>query len=157
MEIRQAEPKDFVSMAQLENENWPLTSTPIVMKSSAEKIITKITTGTSYYLAMEKGQILGILDFSDKHKIPTGAHVLIFGMMVVKNAEHKGIGQALLHFLLDYARSNHYLKISMEVLSTNPRAIVLYEKMGFHLEGRQVKEFYIHDTWVDNLWYAYFL
>lgn len=44
MEIRKIEPRDFVKVAQLENENWTLASTPHVMDSSAEKIIGKIMT-----------------------------------------------------------------------------------------------------------------
>ena len=60
-EIRKIEPRDFVKVAQLENENWTLASTPHVMDSSAEKIIGKIMTGTTYFLAVENDEILEYL------------------------------------------------------------------------------------------------
>lgn len=63
MEIRKIEPRDFVKVAQLENENWTLASTRHIMDSSAEKIISKIMSGTTYLLAEEHGEILGILDY----------------------------------------------------------------------------------------------
>ena len=42
MEIRKIEPRDFVKVAQLENENWTLASTPHVMDSSAGKLSVKL-------------------------------------------------------------------------------------------------------------------
>lgn len=42
-------------------------------------------------------------------------------------------------------------KISLEVLSTNKRAIHLYEKLGFVKEGVKRQDVYKNDKWVDSI------
>lgn len=157
MEIRKIEPRDFAIVAQLENENWLQSSTPVIIDSTAEKIIDKLSKGVRYYLAVENGEILAVLDFQEKYPFPSGAQTLLFGLMVKKEERHKGIGQALIHFLIELAQKENYKKISMAALGSNPQALHFYEKLGFILEGKQSKEFFINEQWVDNYWYAYFL
>ncbi|XOW23768.1 hypothetical protein QK911_03630 [Lactococcus lactis] len=42
MEIRKIEPRDFVKVAQLENENWTLASTPHVWIPQQKKLSVKL-------------------------------------------------------------------------------------------------------------------
>lgn len=45
--------------------------------------------------------------------------------------QSKSIGKALLDFTIDFARSNQYKRVFLFVTTTNKRAILFYEKMGF--------------------------
>ena len=42
-------------------------------------------------------------------------------------------------------------------MSSNPKAVALYEHLGFQLEGRLKKEYFIDGLYVDSLIYAYYL
>lgn len=155
MEIRKIEPRDFVKVAQLENENWTLASTRHIMDSSAEKIISKIMSGTTYLLAEEHGEILGILDYGFRHKSVFGKHIVIFGLMTAKEARGRGIATALINFFIDLAQKEGFKKISIQVMGSNPAALALYNKLGFVEEGRLKKEFFIDGDYVDDCFLAF--
>lgn len=134
MEIRKIEPRDFVKVAQLENENWILASTPHVMDSSAEKIIGKIMTGTTYFLAVENDEILGILDYGPRHKSEFGRHTVTFGIMTAQEARGKGVATTLINFFIDFAKKEGFKKITIQVMGSNPAALKLY-KNSCHPRG----------------------
>lgn len=52
---------------------------------------------------------------------------------------------------------NGYEKISLSVFSTNKRAINLYKKFGFEIEGVKKKEIKIDEEYVDEILMALFL
>ncbi|MGY3736716.1 N-acetyltransferase family protein [Lactococcus taiwanensis] len=150
MNIRKIEPRDFAIVAQLENKNWTLDSTPHVMESSAEKIIEKITHGMGYFLAVEDEKILGVLDYGPRHKSEFGQHVITFGVMTDENARGKGVASRLIQFFIEYARKEGYQKITIQAMGSNPQALALYKKLGFIEEGRLRNEFFIHGRYIDD-------
>ena len=157
MKIRPIEPHDFAYVAKIENQNWTLKSTPFVINSSAEKIMKKILKGTRYLLAEEEGVILGVLDYGPRNKSEFGSHVITFGVMTVQEARGKGVATQLIQHLIHEARTEKYEKITINAMSSNPTAIALYERLGFQLEGRLKKEYFIDGAYVDSLIYAYYL
>ncbi len=157
MEIRKIEPRDFVKVAQLENENWTLASTPHVMDSSAEKIIGKIMTGTTYFLAVENDEILGILDYGPRHKSEFGRHTVTFGIMTAQEARGKGVATTLINFFIDFAKKEGFKKITIQVMGSNPAVLKLYNKLGFVEEGRLKKEFFIDGEYIDDCILAFYL
>jgi L-phenylalanine/L-methionine N-acetyltransferase len=63
-------------------------------------------------------------------------HVLHLGMSVAKQFQGQGIGNALMLELLSYADGwAQCLRVELEVFTDNPRAIGLYQKHGFVIEG----------------------
>lgn len=57
---------------------------------------------------------------------------LMFESLAVdKTFRRKGIGQNLIRFVENYALSNNYKKVSLEVVNTNHSAIALYKKLGY--------------------------
>lgn len=157
MLIRKIEPRDFALVAQLENENWTLVSTPHVMNSSAEKIVEKITKGMGYFLAEEDGEILGVLDYGPRHKSDFGQHVVTFGVMTVETARGKGVATALIQHFLKFARHEGYKKITIQAMGSNPEALKLYKKLGFMVEGHLRSEFFINGHYVDDYTLAFYL
>lgn len=71
---------------------------------------------------------------------PRLRHSASVGIMVHKDYQGQGIGQALMEALLDMADNWLMLvRVELTVFTDNERAIRLYEKLGFCLEGRKVK------------------
>jgi putative acetyltransferase len=64
-------------------------------------------------------------------------HALALGISVARPAQGRGVGTALMHALIDYAdRWAGVLQIELTVWADNERAIGLYRKFGFEIEGR---------------------
>ncbi len=72
---------------------------------------------------------------------PVGAalrrrHAMTIGISVARHAQGKGVGRALMQALCDYADNwAGVLRIELTVFDDNARAIALYRKFGFELEG----------------------
>jgi RimJ/RimL family protein N-acetyltransferase len=74
-------------------------------------------------------------------------------MVVKKKYWGFGIGSLLLDTLLEWAKSNQFIKkINLRVRTDNQRAIKLYEKRGFVKEGTLRKEIFLNDKYYDLLW-----
>ena len=57
-----------------------------------------------------------------------------------------GVGKALLSKAIEYFNSNKELtKLELEVRSDNNRAIKLYKKFGFKIEGEIAQYFHVND------------
>ena len=72
---------------------------------------------------------------------PAGAsvrrrHALMLGMSVASDAQGQGVGSALMGALCDYADNwVGVLRLELSVYTDNARAIGLYKKFGFAIEG----------------------
>lgn len=62
-------------------------------------------------------------------------HKVEFGVCVLKDYWGYGIGTNLLEESIAWADSNGITKISLSVLETNEKAVNLYKKYGFKIEG----------------------
>ena len=103
-------------------------------------------------VAEMNSKIVGLLDFSNGHRQRI-AHTGEFGMSVEKSARDLGIGSLLLQVLISWAVQNKTIeKIGLNVHSNNERAIALYKKMGFEVEGTRKRDLkYDVGHYVDTL------
>lgn len=84
------------------------------------------------------GYVLMIQFFS----FEMGGYVLLLDELYVSNEfQGKGIGKAAMQFVKDFAASNDYKKIVLEVEPHNERAIHLYEKENFRKHKRSLMLF----------------
>jgi len=60
--------------------------------------------------------------------------LLMDGIAVSEDYRGKGVGTALFKALIEYAKNNHYQRIRLDVIDTNPDARRLYERLGFSAE-----------------------
>ncbi len=103
-------------------------------------------------VAVLDDRIVGMLDFSNggRQRI---AHTGEFGMSVAKDFRENGIGSCLISTLIEWARSTKAIeKINLSVHSNNERAIALYRKMGFEIEGVRKKDLkYPNGEYIDTV------
>jgi RimJ/RimL family protein N-acetyltransferase len=71
--------------------------------------------------------------------------------------QNMGIGTTLLSHLLDIARERGLKKVYLTVRADNKRAIGLYRKFGFEIEGHLKKEMGLNGEFVDDYRMALFL
>ena len=79
------------------------------------------------------------------------------GIAVHDDYQNIGIGSAMLKHLLDIARVKKLTKVSLSVDTGNDRAIHIYEKAGFEIEGKLGKEKYYKGQYSDEYRMAIFL
>ena len=91
---------------------------------------------SKYFVYKQNNEIVGfagisiILDTAD-----------ITNIVVKKDFRNKGIGNALLNYLIEFCKSKNLSKINLEVSSNNNIAINLYKKFGFKQVGNR-KNYY---------------
>jgi len=104
-----------------------------------------------YLLAVVEGTIVATLHFGTGRRARV-RHSGEFGMSVGKAYWGEGIGAALLHVLIEWAKQTTFVKkINLRVREDNERAIRLYKSKGFKYEGRLRNEMYIQGKYYNLL------
>jgi RimJ/RimL family protein N-acetyltransferase len=103
-------------------------------------------------VAEVKGKVIGYIVFHSKNTKRL-SHTGYFTTMIMKEYRDMGIGKLLIIQLLNWAEQNPLIeKVSLGVLSTNQRAIALYQSVGFVEEGRRIKEVkFSENIYVDDI------
>lgn len=61
-----------------------------------------------------------------------------------------GLGEALMCAVIDWAQANAMLKrLELELFVGNKRALNLYRKLGFVVQGRRNRSYFINDEYID--------
>jgi L-amino acid N-acyltransferase YncA len=95
----------------------------------------------STYVAILDGSVVGTYILRPNH-VGLGSHVANAGYMVKSEANSKGIGRALCEHSMEEARRQGFLAMQFNmVVSTNARAVALWQKMGFAIVGTLPKAF----------------
>ena len=84
-------------------------------------------------------------------------HKAELGITVHDNHQNMGIGTALLNHLVNIARMKKLSKVWLQVSTDNDRAINLYKKAGFEIEGKLCKESYVNGKYRNEYRMALFL
>jgi putative acetyltransferase len=84
-------------------------------------------------------------------------HKADLGITVHDNYQNMGIGTALLNHLLDIARMKKLRKVWLLVNTDNDKAVHMYKKAGFEIEGKLCKEIYFKGKYGDEYRMAIFL
>lgn len=71
-------------------------------------------------------------------------HRAEFDIVVHDDYQGRGLGTMLTQHMIDLARERGLRKLYLKTSTQNLRAIQVYEKMGFSVEGRLVMEHYHH-------------
>lgn len=117
-------------------------------EKSAIKSISKSDNNTMILGTIDDKIIaLGSITSNQKKK---GKHVGILGIVIKKEYCNLGLGKIMMDELINWCKSNGITsKISLVVRKDNPRAIELYKKCGFEVEGILKNEAYIDGEFFD--------
>lgn len=108
--------------------------------------------GSLYIVAEADSKVIGILEF-ENGSLKRTKHAGMFTIYILKSHRDSGIGKIMLNELISWAEKNSVIeKVTLNVFSTNPRAIHLYEKCGFKEEGRCPEDMKLSDgTYIDSV------
>lgn len=79
------------------------------------------------------GHIIGTAHIEGKNN--RRKHIAVFGISVLKEYWSKGIGSSLIENIIKEAKKMNFTKIELIVRVKNERALNLYKKHGFEIEG----------------------
>ena len=159
VDLRTATMADDRALAVLDAGAWPPELWVVPPQPSAEPFFGARRKPDDVLVAVSGGTILGYARLGRHLPVPANAHVLHFEALAVSpDAPGRGVGSLLISALVKKARSRGVRKLGLRALSTNTRAITLYERAGFELEGRLRDEIRLPDgTFADDLWFALWL
>jgi L-amino acid N-acyltransferase YncA len=136
--IRAAQPEDHNAIWHIlkpvirAGETYPL---PRDM-SQAEAIAYWMRPDHENFVAEEHGRLLGTY-YLRANQLGGGAHVANCGYITASDATGRGVGHQMCEHSLAYARSRGFRAMQFNfVVSTNKRAIGLWQRLGFETIGR---------------------
>ena len=85
----------------------------------------------------EKGEERVIAASSlDFNQMKYNKHVTTFGITVHDDYQNLGLGKKITEYMIEIARKKGLKKIALEVVAHNSRAINVYRRYGFKIEGK---------------------
>jgi len=137
--IRRAEPVDYAGVAKSfadESVYSGTLQTPFPSHEQWRKRMAEPPEGDYLLLACAGDEIIGHAALHPTGKSPRRAHAMGIGIGVVGAWQGKGVGSALLGALVDLADNwLNVFRLELTVFADNERAIALYRKLGFEVEG----------------------
>jgi RimJ/RimL family protein N-acetyltransferase len=119
-------------VAEVAEENrWIATEPPVDVDAFAARVRSMLVEGSTFLVLDDGGRIVGTLGLNPTH----ADGVVALGMSLLAEVRGRGWGPALLQAAIDHARGVQIHKIELEVWPDNERAIALYERFGFEVEG----------------------
>lgn len=96
--------------------------------------------------------LIGIGNFRPVHPGDRARHRAGVGISILKRCWGKGVGAAMMHALIEAAKTTALEQLELDVVSTNERAIRLYERCGFVEYGRRPRTMKYRDgTYADTV------
>ncbi len=134
-----AEAVKFIAESVLQETIFHL-SAPGELQLTLEKVSERIDAcrrhPSNYLLiAFQDNKPIGTIEFTGGHRQRI-AHTGELGMSLLEGFRNQGIGSVMLEALIDAVRASGRIeKMCLSVLGDNERAIALYKKSGFMIEG----------------------
>lgn len=105
-----------------------------------------------FAVAEVNGNIVGGVVLNMYSTSPKTDHVRELGMWIIREYREIGVGNAMMQYAIQWAKSRNFIhKITLGVWSTNSRAISLYLKHGFHIDGSHVNMAMINGSYADEI------
>lgn len=140
--IRRATPKDAAAFARLMGDPEVYGALLQMPYPSEERWHTMLSEGAApgkpdlALVAELDGEVVASAGLHAAGLALRRRHAMMLGVSVGKNAQGQGVGTALMTALCDYADNwLGTLRIELTVYTDNERAVRLYRKFGFEVEG----------------------
>ena len=137
--VRRAEPSDYEGLCETFRDESAYSGTLQLPYPSAEiwrKRLAEPSVSEFILLAFVDGKIAGHAGLHHGGSSPRRAHAMMLGITVREEFQGRGVGGALMKALLDIADGwLNVIRIELTVFADNERAIALYRRFGFEVEG----------------------
>ncbi|OYD07183.1 GNAT family N-acetyltransferase [Paludifilum halophilum] len=146
-------------LARVVKEGVYLDETPDSLGDTGKKKdeIREIQKGGGMYTVVEvDGTIAGVALLRRGSK-GISYHTAKFRTWLIPRYRGMGLGKKLMNYSIDWARANGIEKVNLDVWSNNDRAIQLYKKYGFRVEGRLRRQAILKGEYVDEVFMGLFL
>lgn len=101
-------------------------------------------------VAVDNGKIIGACSCVGVDN-PSLKHTVRLGMGIIPNYRQQGLGSQFMEQMLAWARSHPIVhRVELDVLANNHRAIGLYLKYGFKIEGRKDNAYFKYGEYIDS-------
>jgi len=100
-------------------------------------------------VAVADGKIISVMH-SRGGKRRAARHTASVGISVDRDWRGKGVGTAMMARLIEWAEQNPVItRLELEVFTSNERAIHVYEKFGFQIEGCKRRAYFKDGDYLD--------
>lgn len=90
--------------------------------------------GLPHFVALDDGIVVGSIDVTTVAG-DARSHVGVVGIAILPGYRERGLGTRLLHRAIEAAWCFGFTRLELSVRTDNPRAIALYQRFGFQIEG----------------------
>ena len=159
--LREAKPSDAERLIELvrrlseePESNLEISPGEFTLTAAEERdILTEYSRleNSIYLVAESGGEIIGILTCKGRDRRAI-RHVVTLGISVEQTWRGRGVGSRLMTHAMDWAkRTGTVSRIELSVFERNQRAVQLYRKFGFEVEGRRRRAIFRDGEYLDDL------
>jgi RimJ/RimL family protein N-acetyltransferase len=158
VEIREAQPDDAGAVVSLLERMYSETSFllhgPGEQVPKTEEYARRIgdarkTESGVMYLAQIEGKTVGVL-FGNRGAARRNRHSLYLVLGVLQAYWNRGVGSSLLRAVEHWACTRGLHRLELTVQKRNARAVALYEKAGFQIEGTKRDSLVVDGEYLDE-------
>lgn len=159
--IQQEDSHLFLGMLKrLDAEQKFMMYEPDERKTTADEMRSRIesmsSSGSVIFVAEANKMIVGFLS-AERGFARRINHTAYIVAGVLKDYSNLGIGTRLFEELEKWALESKITRLELTVLRHNDRALALYKKMGFTIEGIRKKSLWIDNQYFDEYYMAKFI
>ncbi len=92
------------------------------------------------------------IGYTNLHQINPRHRTAVFAIMLDPDNQGKGYAEDVVRRVVDYGFCQLNLnKITLDVVDFNEKAVYIYEKVGFEVEGKKEQQYFIKGTYHNSL------
>lgn len=130
---------------------------PIPLETTTMFFTSMRNRKASWWSIIQKGTIIGSVGILPERTDTKLAHAGTMFLYLMKDCWGRGIGGQAVRFALKEAQRQGIGRIEVLVVDENERALRLYRRNGFTIEGVKREAFNLHGTYHDMVMMARFL
>lgn len=121
-----------------------------IIKNKIEEVIKN---GDMCYVATDDNAIIGYV-IAVKSQFIRTQHIATIVIGILEDYCNNGIGYSLFQNIIKWAKECSVKKLELTVITENKRAIYLYRKFGFEIEGTRKMATFIDGKYYDEYYMA---
>ena len=152
--ITKSESEKYLNLLkQLDSETAFMLYEPDERKTTVQEMKEKIAqinnNGGVIIGAEEDNMLVGFISAS-RVPLQRVKHSVYIIIGILRKSRDKGVGTELFDKLISWAKDNNITRLELTVMVHNERAVHLYKKLGFEIEGIKKHSLVIDGDYVDE-------